>query len=177
MKLKKHTLIFIGAVLFTIAALLINNAITRKKTGYVEIKELYNNFSLKKELENKFLEVKNARQKILDSLMLDLKFIENKIKTEKNNKNLTLEFENKKDVYLQKKQVFEEDNLKLTQQYDSEILSQLNQYIKNYGKENHYQYIYGADGTGFLLYADEAKNITKEVTGFINNNYQGKPNK
>ncbi len=175
--LKKNVIFIISVLLLSCLIVFISKSYFKPKTGFVEIKELYNNFNLKKELEKKFMEVKNARQKIMDSLLLDIKFTENKLKSDKKNNQVMVEFQNKKDFFLQKKQSFEEDNLKLSQQYDAEILSQLNQYVRNYGGEHHFEYIFGTDGNGFLMYAEESKNITKEMVEYINKNYQGKTEK
>lgn len=36
-----------------------------------------------------------------------------------------------------------------------------------------YRYIFGAEGSGVLMYADERNNITKEVIEYINARYKG----
>lgn len=144
------------------------------KTGYIVIQELYDGFEMKKEMEKKFLAVKNARDKILDSLTLELKVLSQKIQVEQEKNSATLnEFDVKRAEYMQRKQTYEEDNNALSQKYDQEILTQLNQYSKDFGAEHGYTYIYGNDGNGSMMYAKDEKNITKEVIEFINNKYRG----
>ena len=52
----------------------------RSKTGYIIIEEVYNKFDLKKELEKQFNSIKTERKKILDSLELDLKLFDSKLR-------------------------------------------------------------------------------------------------
>jgi outer membrane protein len=149
-------------------------ALLQPKTGFVIITELYNGFEMKKEMEQKYLGVKNARDKILDSLTLELKLISQKIETEQEkNPNTIKEFTTKRTDYLQRKQAYQADNTALSQKYDQEILTQMNQYVKDYGVANGYTYVFGNDGNGSLMYAKDANNITKQVIAYINSKYKG----
>ena len=144
------------------------------KTGFIIIQEVYNGFEMKKEIEIKYNTTKLARDKILDSLDIDLKIFAKKIETGQQKNNAVVEqFQIKREAFFQQKQTYEEDNAALTKQYDQQILTQLNQYIKDFGEKNHFTYIFGNDGNGSLVYAHDAKNITKELTEFINNKYKG----
>lgn len=144
------------------------------KTGFVLIQDLYNGFHMKKEIEKKYQQTKNARDKILDSLSLELKILANKIQSEQEKIKSTIEeFNAKRDEYVQRKQTYEEDNVALAKKYDKEILTQLNQYVKDFGEKNQYTYVFGNDGNGSLLYAKEGENITKQVLEYINNKYNG----
>ena len=144
------------------------------KTAYININEVFNQFELKKQLEKKYLVTKQSRDKILDSLKFNLQTLNNRLNNP-TNKNDSLEeyFNFKKEEFYQKANVFEVDNQNLTKQLDSEVLSQLNQYVKDYGKENKYDYIFGTDGNGSIMYANESKEITKELIEYINLKYKG----
>ncbi|MBK8705977.1 MAG: OmpH family outer membrane protein [Saprospiraceae bacterium] len=144
------------------------------KTGFVVIQEVYNGFDMKKEIEQKYNRTKLARDKILDSLELELKLLAGTIEREQQKNKTTIEqFTIKREEFLQRKQTYEEDNAALTKQYDQEILTQLNQYIKDFGEKHHFTYVFGNDGNGSLMYAADAKNVTKEVIEFINRKYKG----
>ena len=146
----------------------------RPRYGYVVIADLYNGFDMKKEMEKKYLEVKNAREKILDSLEVELKMIGSRIRQENGkDKARIASFEGKRNDYLELKKTYGEDDAALSKKYDQQILAQLNQYVKNYGEQNKYSYIFGNDGNGSLMYAADAENITKEVTAYINLKYKG----
>lgn len=147
---------------------------TVPNTGFIIIQEVYSGFDMKKEIEVKYNKTKNARDKILDSLELELKILARKIQSENEKNKETIEqFNVKRDEFVQRKQTYEEDNAALTKQYDLEILTQLNQYVKDFGEKNNYTYVFGNDGNGSLMYALEANNITKEVIEFINAKYKG----
>ncbi|MBC7412327.1 MAG: OmpH family outer membrane protein [Bacteroidia bacterium] len=171
----KNQTIINGGIVTALLAFAIYYMVSKPKTGYVVIQEVYTNFEFKKELERKFTITKNARQKGIDSLELELKYLVNKLEQQKTkDKNDILIFNNKRDEYLHKKKISEEDNAALSNQYDTEILTQLNQYVKDYGTENNYTYIYGNDGNGSLMYSKESENLTKKVTEYINKKYNGK---
>jgi outer membrane protein len=144
------------------------------KTGFIYIQEVYNGFDMKKEIEQRYTVTKNARDKILDSLELDLKLLARKIESEgESNKETIALFNIRREEFVSRKQTYEEDNVALTKKYDQEILSQLNQYVKDFGLKNDFTYVFGNDGNGSLMYAKETKDVTKEVIEFINNKYKG----
>jgi outer membrane protein len=143
------------------------------KIGYVVIQEVFNDFELKKELQKKLENVKSYRQKIVDSLRIDLTILVKKIQTNVASKEEKDLFERKKLEFNNKMQVFEEDNAAMTKQYDQEIITQLNQYIKDYGKKYDYDMIQGNTSDGSLMYGKDEFNITKEVSAFINDKYKG----
>jgi outer membrane protein len=144
------------------------------KTGYVKNTDLYNGFSLKKELESKLEKVKNQRKTILDSLVMELKIASSEIQAGKaKDETKVRKFEYKKQQYLAKQQEFEEDTEKLAQQYSDQIWKQINQYVSDYGKDGGYEYIYGASGDGALMYALEDNDLTQEVASYINMKYSG----
>lgn len=169
----KFTLLF-AILLIAAIGLIIHQNRSIPKTGYIIIQDVYNGFDMKKEIEKKYLKTKDARDKILDSLAFEVKLIANKVKAENEKNQATIDnFNMKRDEYFQRKQTYDEDNAALTKQYDQEILTQLNQYIKDYAEENNYTYVFGNDGNGSLLYGIEALNITKEVSAYVNNKYKG----
>ena len=173
LKVNKTSIVLALLLISTILYILLQTQ-SQAKTGFVVIQELYQGFEMKKEMEQKYLQVKNVRDKILDSLTLDLKTVAKKVETEQEkNRNTINEFTTKRTDYLQRKQTFEADNNALSQKYDKEILMQMNQYVKEYGEANGYNYIYGNDGNGSLMYAKNTQNITKQVIEYINNKYKG----
>jgi len=157
-----------------VVAVVIHLELSRKKTGYVLINDLYSKFELQKEYTQKFERTKNERQKILDSLAINLRILANQIQEEKMKDKERIDAYNyQREAYLQKQKTFEEDNAQLVKQYDEQILNQLNQYVKEYGERNGYDYIFGNDGNGSLMYAYESDNVTPHVLSFINKKYQG----
>jgi outer membrane protein len=146
----------------------------QRKVGYVVIKELYMNFEMKKEMEKKYLSVKQERDKVLDNAKFEINNLLKKIDAEKGkNAKTKEEFERKREAILQMKNSFEEENSKLSQTYDEQILTQLNQYVKDYGIQEKYDLLFGNDGNGSLMFATDELNKTQDVLKFINQKYNG----
>lgn len=171
----KRTKVFIAAI----AILLIAGAgylfFTRKteKAAYIDTSVIYNDFRLKKELEGKMENIRNARKSVLDSMELRLKSLMGELQAKPNEKSLIEQFGSQRQEYLHRKESFEEDNERLADEYTGQIWKQLNQYISDYGKENGYSFIYGASGNGSLMYADKGYDITKQATEYANSRYNG----
>ncbi len=142
---------------------------------YADAQYLFENFDYKKNLEVKLNEIKMERQKILDSLEFGLNVLAKEIDQQKPaNKTDIATFQVKKDVYLKKKQEFEADNSALTDNYDKQIITQLNQYIKEYGEKKGYEFILGSSNNSEVLYAKENKNISKALLQYVNEKFNGK---
>lgn len=168
---------FVMALVCSTAMFVYHKAI-KSQTAYVDIKKVFNNFEMKKELEAKYKVTQQKRDKILDSLEVNLRVIskhlnDQKASAKKLEESLIVQFEAKRREYLNVKKRFQEDNAALSRQYDSQILEQINQYITEYGKKNNYDFIYGADGSGTLMYSNDKYNLSEEICVFINNKYKG----
>jgi outer membrane protein len=147
----------------------------RSKQGFIIVSEVFNQFDMKKDSERHFTLVKNRRQKILDSMAFDLRLLAKKIDAQKaKNKEDVDSYNLKREDFYRHQKTFEEDNKQLTSQYDSEIFTQINQYVKDFSKENSYQLVFGSDGNGSLMYGEDQLNLTKEVIEYINKKYKGK---
>ena len=67
------------------------------------------------------------------------------------------------------KQIQEEDK-KATQT----VINDINDYVKDYGKKKGYNIIYGASGSGNIMYASEAADLTNDVLEGLNAEFEGK---
>lgn len=154
----------------TTAAMFYKN---KTKSGFVIISEVFNEFELKKEMAAKYEVTRNARKKILDSLQIDLSVLSRRLQSgQPSNEDKDL-FERKRIDYGQKSQMFDEDNRQMSQQFDEQIVKQLNQYVADFGKEKHYDIIYGNTTNGSIMYGTDELNITKDVIAFVNSKYKG----
>lgn len=144
------------------------------KTAFVDVNRLYEEFDLKKELETNLLQVESERKKILDSLESNLNFLVEKIKEdEKNSEKKKAFFNLKRNEYLETAKQFEEDDNALAQKYREQILTQLNQYVQDYGRQENYDFLFGNSGDGSVMYAQEVNDKTEDVLIYINNKYKG----
>jgi len=66
-------------------------------------------------------------------------------------------------------QVQEEDK-KATQT----VINDINDYVKEYGKKKGYKIIFGASGSGNIMYADETSDLTTIVLEGLNKEFEGK---
>lgn len=69
---------------------------------------------------------------------------------------------------IQKK--IQEEDKKITQT----VINDINDYIREYGKEHNYKIIFGASGGGNIMYADESTDLTEEILKGLNAEYDEK---
>ena len=54
------------------------------------------------------------------------------------------------------------------------IINDINDYIKEFGSKHGYRIIFGASGTGNIMYANESSDLTEEVLSGLNESYDKK---
>jgi outer membrane protein len=57
------------------------------------------------------------------------------------------------------------------------LVKEVKKFIKGYGKEKGYAYIYGTGEAVSILYAEDKYDITKEIVKLLNDKYQSEPKK
>lgn len=142
-----------------------------KKVAYVNTYQLYEEFKLKKELEEKLKKTQLSRQVILDSIKSKIQLVG--INKDLSDQMLADKIQELRQTYFLKEKQFSQENESQAQQYTDQVWEQLNQYVKDYGKEHRLKYILGANGQGSIMYADESNDITKELIEYVNEKYQG----
>lgn len=70
-------------------------------------------------------------------------------------------------------QLFAEENQMRSNEFTKQIWKQLNQYTQEYGEEQGYEYILGANSNGSIMFAKASKDITDEVIEYANRKYNG----
>lgn len=149
--------------------------LTKEKTGYIDASKVFAEFPMKKELEKELKSVEKSRTHILDSLKLNLKLQYDALQGDKNpSKDAVSRYRETEQQYYLKERQFREENENMSEQYTAQVWQQLNQYIKEYGDQNGYDYIYGATGDGNLMYARKGNEVTDKVSEFVNSRYNGK---
>lgn len=137
-----------------------------------DIKRVFNEFVYTKELKNKREEIVNARKAILDSLEIEARLLSREVESSKD-ENLLKRFKLKLEYYTAQKKNFEEDNAALTSDYDSKILTQLDQYLKEFGESHGYDIILGTGEAQTVVYCKTEYDITDAVIKYVNNKYKG----
>jgi|GEM_PF-5561722 Skp family chaperone for outer membrane proteins len=144
------------------------------KVGYVNLKMVYDEFELKKELDEKLIGIQTARQHILDSIQVELVSMNSILQQGADVSDAEKEFYlNKRDEYLRLQNQFAADNESLTRQYMEVIWKRINEFATNYGKDHNYKLMVGGDGTGAVMFSSEELDITQEFLAYANTNYSG----
>jgi Skp family chaperone for outer membrane proteins len=122
--------------------------LSRPKFCYVNLKEVFENFTFTKKLRGDLMMVKSARMRQLDSLHFELELISKKLNSKYSTELATL-FQKKRNEYITK---------------EEEILA----YLVDFGKENNYDMVFGTESLGTILYARDRFDATLEATKYIN---------
>lgn len=165
--------IVIQVVIGLITILYVVNNKSTTKTGFINLGKIFNEFELSKEYNLKVANYQNRTKLILDSMEIEINSLAKTISKNSAPSLITL-FEKKKELYFIKKEEFEQSYQNQTSSYTEQSMKQMNQYIRDFGKENKFNYIFGAEGSGALMYGDEGEDITTDVLNYINKKYIGK---
>jgi outer membrane protein len=82
-------------------------------------------------------------------------------------------FERKRNAFFLTQREVEESYTSKVQDSYNLIWDRINNYVKEYGEKNGYDYIFGANGDGTVMYADGSEDITNDITTYINLRYAG----
>lgn len=128
------------------------------KQAFILNQKVFEGFRGKVELEEKLRKVKQKNRRELDSLAKLLKrsgeFDAEGIQT-----------------YRQREDDLRLVEQQLSDQYTADIWKRINVYIAGFGKDQGYEFIYGASGDGNLMYATQERDVTDQVIQYINKRY------
>lgn len=172
--MNKINYIFFAITLFCLGSVIyLLSTKEENKTAYFLSAEVYNGFDYKKELEIDLQTTQNEAKRILDSLELDLEMHLNHLKAIQPNETDIARFEQKQGYYLEIRNELELGYSEKSQNYYNKIWDRINEYVKEYGDQQGFAYIFGANGDGSIMYAEEAHDITPEIIEMINKKYAG----
>ena len=166
-------------LILTGVALLALTACT-DKVAFVDNSKLLNDYQEKKDIEAKLKGQISAYERKRDSISMafqtearafdaQAKTLPQKVAQKKYNELM------QKSQILQQHLQQEEQKIQMESQTQMDsLLSKVKKNIKEYGKQKGYTFIFGANDGGSVLYGTEKKDITKEVTEYLNNQYKGK---
>ena len=166
-------------LILTCVALLALTACT-DKVAFVDNSKLLNDYQEKKDIEAKLKGQISAYERKRDSISMafqtEARAFDAQAKTLPQNV-----AQKKYNELMQKSQILqqhlqqEEQKIQMESQTQMDsLLSKVKKNIKEYGKQKGYTFIFGANDGGSVLYGTEKKDITKEVTEYLNNQYKGK---
>ena len=166
-------------LILTGVALLALTACT-DKVAFVDNSKLLNDYQEKKDIEAKLKGQISAYERKRDSISMafqtEARAFDAQAKTLPQNV-----AQKKYNELMQKSQILqqhlqqEEQKIQMESQTQMDsLLSKVKKNIKDSGKQKGYTFILGANDGGSVLYGTEKKDITKEVTEYLNNQYKGK---
>lgn len=176
----KHLQKIVIGLALLLSGLAFYNTLNSTSQVYVDVNKLMEGYKRTKIVKADFDKKANTMKSNIDSLIgnwqKELKGFE-KEKTSLTPKELKLKEQllgNKQqqiNAYQEavQKQMQEEDQ-KITQT----IINDINDYVKEYGKKNGYQIIFGASGGGNIMYARESSDLTEVVLKGLNAEYAKK---
>lgn len=146
---------------------------------FVDVNKLLDGYKRTKLVRTEFETKAKTLNANVDSLMVDW---QNELKTyeKERSKMSKKELELKQELLGNKqkqinnyqqgiqKQIQDEDQ-KATQT----VINDINDYVKEYGKNNGYRIIFGASGSGNIMYADDATDLTEDVLEGLNKEFSG----
>lgn len=145
----------------------------QQKTAFVILPQVFEEFNGKKEMEMQFLKSKNQRKQLLDSISIDLQNLQVKFNESPKTEELIQKMANKQAVFARLNAEFTSQEQAEDMEYSEKIWKQINQYSKEFGEQNGYDFIHGLSGSGSLMYAKPEGNITKDLIQYLNQRYEG----
>jgi outer membrane protein len=145
---------------------------TQKKTAFVDLGKLYEGFELNKQRQTELQSMSIQFKNTLDSMALEIQSMESSLQA--NYDRITDEKLQVKKMNYYKIEENMQAKLEETKvKSDEQIWLQINTYTQEFGKEKGYDYIYGGNGTGSLMYANDSKDISEDVLVYINKKFAG----
>jgi outer membrane protein len=171
---KNNILLIIIFLLISSATFLLFKR-SEPKLGFINIKAVFDKFDMKAEIERKYEKEKNKMKLGIDSVYSLLSITKNEIEQagKSPDKDLINKFSLLRENYINRNKSYEENIQQLSTSYDKQIINRLNQYIADFGKENHYAFIIGNTESGNLMYGNEKYDITETIIVYANNRYKG----
>ena len=148
------------------------------KTAYVDTAKLFEEYTEAKDIQAKFKSKSDEMSRELQQEMS--RFKQDADYFQKNAQANGQEWAQKNGAALQQRQEkLQQAEQGLARQLQQEMgvesdsmISNVKQFIKSYGKEKGYTYIYGTNESGSILYAEDKFDITKEITKLLNDKYK-----
>lgn len=153
------------------------------KTAFIDTEKLMKEYQEFKDFEAKFKTMSDRMRNELDS---DAKKFQNDVlDLQKNAQSKGMEWAQKRQAELERRQqtlAEKEQNFMKKFQDESAVerdsmVSRMKNFIKDYGKENGYDYIYGTGDAASVLYGKEEYDLTTEVLNLLHKQYEEKTGK
>lgn len=140
----------------------------------VDVEKVFNEFEMKKELQQKVQSIEKTQKSVIDSLDTKLKQIEDLYSSasETEKANIESAYQQLRGYRDNKATVMQEELMNAAENFDDQIWNQLNAYLNDYGKSKGVNIIFGQYQNNVMYHTSEM-DMTQEAIGFVNDRYQG----
>lgn len=153
------------------------------KTAYIDTEKLMKEYQEFKDFEAKFKTMSDRMKNELDGDAK--KFQRDVLELQQQAQSKGMEWAQKRQAELERRQqtlAEKEQNYMKKFQDESAVerdsmVSRMKSFIKDYGKEKGYDYIYGTGDAASVLYAKEEYNLTNEILDLLHKQYEEKTGK
>lgn len=150
------------------------------KLVYVDVNKLLDGYKRTKTVKTQFEKKAKLLRSNIDSLVTDWQK-ELKLYEKERSKYSKKELELKQELLANKQQQINNYQRAIQKQIQEEekkstqtVINDINDFVKEYGKQKGYKIIFGASGAGNIMYADKSADLTDEVLKGLNLEYTGK---
>lgn len=164
----KEIIRFASILLLSLAGCFLMVRYKSQKLAYIDMTKVYNDYKLTKDLDRKLKDTNQARKNILDSLAIGLKMTESSIRADQKNQELLIAYQKRREEYVMRKEQFEKDYEQQSQEYNGQILKQINQFTEEYRVSKGIDMLVGANGNGFIMAGNPDMDCSAEFIEFIN---------
>lgn len=156
------------------------NASTDFKTAFVDTAKLVEENLEAKDIKAKYEAIIKAKGKQMDA---EFAQFQNEAKNfEKNAQAYGMqwaqakapEMQQKREILARKEQMLVRETQDAAAVEMDTLVTRIKKFIKQYGKDNGYNYIYGTGDVATILYAKDEYDVTAELTKILNDEYQAK---
>lgn len=149
-----------------------------QKTAYVDTTRLIQEYTEMQEVEAEFTTKSDRVKGELDSLA---RSFQQEVQEYQQNMGTmsTAERQETEERLMRKQQSIQQQQQQMGNQLRQEsdvvidsIVEKVKGYVREYGKENDYTYIFGSNESANIMYAEEGLDITEEVLEKLNNSYR-----
>ncbi|CAM4084623.1 OmpH family outer membrane protein [Gillisia limnaea] len=150
----------------------------QEKTAYVDTTKLIQEYKEMKDVESEFTSKSDRIKGELDSLAQSFQ-AEVQAYQENMSTLSTAQRQEKEQELMQKQQTIQQQQQMMGNQLRSEsdavidsIVNKVKDYVKVYGEENDYTYIFGSNESANIMYAEEGLDITEVILEKLNEGYK-----
>ncbi|MGA8853806.1 MAG: OmpH family outer membrane protein [Christiangramia sp.] len=150
-----------------------------QKTAYVDTTVLIKEYKEMKDVEADFTTKSDSVRKQLDSVarvfQQEVQAYQSEMKSmsESQRKEKEQELMQKQQMLQQQQQMQSNRLREQSSAVMDSVVTKVKDYVKDYGKENNYTYIFGSNESANIMYAEEGLDITQEILSKLNEDYGG----